>query len=83
MSDIEEVKLYYTNGKPKRHHYLKDGYCHGEFKYWHANGQLWKHFFMKDNKNITDQIEEVVVDILNITNEEKLMIKLKFGIDCL
>ena len=78
-----ESKEWFENGVLREHSFYKDGVRHGEYKDWYNNGQLWEHSFYKDDEDITDQVREVVVDILNITSEEKMIIKLKFGIDCL
>ena len=83
MSQIKEHKSYYRCGQLREHSFYKDEDLHGEARAWHENGELWLHHFFKDGGNITNQVKEVVVDILNITPEEKMIIKLKFGIDCL
>ena len=77
-----EYKSWYEDGTLWEHSFRKDGFLHGESKWWHENGQSCEHCFYQHNKNITNKVKEVVSDIRSITSEEKLMIKLKFGIDC-
>ena len=78
-----EYKDYYKNGQMWEHCFYKDDKRHGENKYWDEDGQLQKHRFYKDDNDITKDIVSIVSDINNITEEEKLMIKLTHGIDCL
>ena len=80
---IRECKNYHENGQLWAHYFYKDGKYHGEYKYWNEDGGLWRHCFYKDSIDITTSVKELCNDILAITDEEKLLIKLKFGIGCL
>ncbi len=68
--------------KIKTEHYFrnKNGQLHGEYKMWRSNGQLYEHSFWQNGNDITDEIKDLVSDINNITDEEKLLIMLKWGI---
>ena len=79
-----EYKWWWSDGTLGTHCFYKDGELHGEYKWWCSNnGQLYEHRFMKDNKNITTEVKLLVTDILNITNEERMIIKLHHGVKCL
>ena len=80
MSGSNIVKDFYGNGNLWRHYYAVDG----EYRSYYNDGRSKEVIFYKHEYTmITNEVEEVVDDILNITNEEKLFIKLKFGVDCL
>ena len=78
-----EYKRWYANGQMWMHCFYVDGEWQGEFKSWHENGELWQHSFCENSNNITADIKALVVDIRNISNEERILIKLRFGIRCL
>src|SRR5690606_9951200 len=75
-----EYKCYHKNGQLKEHCYLVNGRAQGEYKLYHENGHLAYHYFYENDKDITDQVEALVKDINNISNEEKFLIKMTFGI---
>ena len=83
-----EVKWWHPNGRFGEHSMWEHGdYC-GEFKLWKQYNPcnitgLRSHEFLKDNIDLTEDVIDIVNDIKNITDEEKLLIKLKFGIGCL
>ena len=78
-----EYKTWYINGAILEHCLFKDSIFHGEYKRWDDDGRLAKHDFDCNDKNITDEVKALVKDILNITQEERLLIKLKWGVECL
>jgi len=75
-----EYKKLYSNGKLSNHYFYKNGKLYGEYESWYENGPLRIHSFYKDNNDITKHVKELVKDITNITDEEKLLIALKFDI---
>ena len=78
-----EFKRWYSNGHLRKHCYYKDSERHGECKWWDENAAAISHYFYQDGNDITIEVEALVVDIKNITNKERMLIKLKFGIECL
>jgi len=72
-----EYKIWYDNNNMRLHTFFKDNKLHGEYKGWFKNGELDQHIFYKDDRDITELIEETVNNINNITDEEKLLIKMK------
>ena len=90
MSDyVNEICDYYVNGGMHVHCFIRPGIIngvdrifHGEYKQWAVCGALINHEFLCDNKDITKEIKELVYDILNITDDEKMIIKIRFGIKC-
>ena len=76
-----EYKDWWENGNRWGHCFYKDGNLHGESKDWDNDGTLSVHHFYKDDKDITKEVKLLVEDILKITPEEKMIIKLKFGIN--
>ena len=88
--NLKEHKTRYFNEQHHTHYFFYEEaakfaakrFVHGEYKRWSRDGILIIHHFFKRGNNITGDILELVNDILSITNEEKLLIKLRFGIDC-
>lgn len=88
---LGEYKAWYKNGQLMTHCFYRHGYSHGEFKQWLHNGELEVHDFdinvtdpkTGDDVYIKDKIQEMVQDINNITEEERMLIKLTWGIECL
>jgi len=78
-----EFKLYYSNGQLYVHTHFVDGKRHGEYKEYNQNGQLDFHCFYQHHIDITNQIKSIVNDISNITQQEQLIIQLKYNIPCL
>jgi len=78
-------KRWNIKGQLLKHCIFENDSIHGEYKSWHGNGQLECHFFyIKTGGFIPMQkITDIVKDVSNLTNEEKLLIKLKFNIVCL
>ena len=78
-----ECKRWHASGQMRMHCFYVDGESQGECKQWHDSGELWHHSFCENRNNITADIKALVVDINNISSEERMLIKLRFGIDCL
>ena len=74
-----ECKEWYDNGQLNvlyHYHYNK---LHGEYKLWHNDGELIRHAFWLYGKEVTDQVDKLVTDINDITQEERILIKLAVG----
>jgi len=78
-----EYKVWHGNGQLKVYCIYKDNVLHGEYKSWYSDGQPQYHCFYKNSVIITNQIKELVKDINNITEQERMLIKLKFDISTL
>jgi len=55
--------------------------AHGIYTKWFENGNIESISYYSDDRNVTAEIKSVVKDIANITEYEKTLIQLKFGID--
>lgn len=55
---------------------------HGEYKTWDRDGELEKHQFFDNGvgEELTVRVKELVVDIENITDEEKLLLGLTYNL---
>ena len=78
-----EYKSWHNDGLMWKHCFYSCGHRHGEHKVWHNDGLMWKHCFYLVGKDITAEVSALVGDISALTSEERVLIKLKFGIDCL
>jgi len=78
-----EYKAWHSSGQQRTHCFFKDDVLHGEYKSWYTTGVLAHHNFVCNNNEITDEVKALVEDILNLTAEERLLIKLTWGIECL
>lgn len=56
---------------------------HGECVYYDCNKTTIERSFQLHGNDITKQVAKIVNDMYNITDEEKLLIKIKWGIECL
>ena len=56
---------------------------HGQFLRYYEDGSIENVRFFKLDENITNEVKDLVSDIKNLTSEDKMIIKLKFGIKCL
>ena len=75
---------YFSDGTIDTQCFYNNGWRTGEYKTYFCSGKLEFHFFYDNQqRHITNEVEELVEDILNITPEEKMIIKIKFGVDCL
>lgn len=74
-----EHKAWFKDGRLMRHLFYNEGAKHGESKTWGKNGKLSYHEFFLQGSCITDNIALMVRDMDNITSEEKLIIKMKYG----
>lgn len=63
--------------------FYKDNQYHGEYRQWFPDGKDCSHYFHSDGVEITNEIKSLVSDIKHITTEERVLIKLRFGIECL
>ena len=70
-------------GLLSRHYFFTNGKKVGEYKIWGANGVILEHHFCCDGVDITPEVSASVDDIKVLTPEDRLFIKLKFGIKCL
>lgn len=64
------------------------GFCvnsekHGEFRRWARNGNNIEHIFYYRGVSVTFPVMVLVDNIDNITEEERLIIKMKYGFDLL
>lgn len=72
-------KLYHRNGQLRSHGFYVDGEYHCEHKSYQYNGQLDRHRFYANNVEVTNEVNQLVSDITNINDEEKLVLKLQLG----
>lgn len=78
-----EYILYFIDGTLGAHCFYDNGDRHGEYKEYSKNGKLLQHVFYQHGKRICGQVMALVKDVMNITDDEKIMIRLKFDIPCL
>ena len=82
-----ECKRWWDNGHLQLHGFYNTFDQAGEFKSWHEDGHIEEHSFYsnsgKYNVNVTQEVTAIVKDVLNITDEERVLIKLQWGIECL
>ena len=88
-------ELYNENQQLVKKCIYKENQLHGEFRYSKGIGLISYltaqieddiivyHEFYCRGKLITLEVKEIVDDIKNITDEERMIIKLAHGIDCL
>lgn len=69
--NIQKQYMYHQNCK------------NGECILYDADGKIIRHSFYASDINITDQVQKVVTDIRNLTNEDKTFIAVTYGIKCL
>lgn len=73
--------------KPRHMAMMKDGKVFGEYKEWDRAGRVTRHYFYYDDGstiyNLYSNVEAVVQDINNITDEERMLIMLTWNIKCL
>lgn len=76
-----EFKLWNEYSELLIHCFYKNGVRHGQYmrQQWGWNDNL----FFQDNRDITFTVTELVTRIGDITPEEKIIIKLRFGINCI
>ena len=68
------------NGKPwYEMHYINDS-RHGVHKTWDSSGALTVVKIYSNGEDITDKVLFIVNDLFNITDQEKTLIALAFGI---
>lgn len=78
-----EFKKWKSNGRLPRHCFYVNNGFHGEYKSWYDNGDPCRHCFLTNSSDITKEVRALVKDVHDISDEEKLLIKLKWGIPCL
>ena len=78
-----ECKYWTDDGKLSDHSIYAGGVLHGESRACKSNGEQRNHSFYVNGIVITGEVRALVVDISALTSEEKILIKLRFGIDCL
>ena len=78
-----ECKQWYENGQMSEHAIYCAGRARGEYKSWDDNGSVDRHDFRSDDSDFTNEVKALVKDINNITDEERLLIKIQWGIECL
>lgn len=78
-----ECKWWHDNGQIDKQCFFKGGQRHGESKWWWPTGTPAYHEFYKEDTDITDSIKLICDNILCISKEERMLIKLQFGIECL
>ena len=71
-----------NTGTPESALFFNQGKLHGEYIKWSQScpGTMLLHTFFQDGFDVHRLVEEIVVDLHNITQEERLLIKLRFGI---
>ena len=74
-------KHWFETGDVREHNIYKFGVKHGEYRTWDIHGDMLMHLFFQNGENISDEIGKELKDILNPTDDERLLIKLKWGID--
>ena len=76
-----EYKTFYPDGTISEHRSYIDGRRHGEVKSWGEDGTISYHEFFMNGVWVTKFVSEVVKDISNPTDAERMIVKLKWGID--
>ena len=76
-----EAKQWHSNGQILRHMFYLNNEPHGEQRHWWNDGTLSQHHFWQRGNDITDEVSKELKDPLNPTDIERMMIKLKWGID--
>ena len=71
----------HTNRKIWELGYFQDDLLHGEFKMWCDEGKLTDHAFYTNGVDVTDGVKLLVNDLLNISDDERIVLKLKYGFD--
>ena len=74
-----EYKSYHYNGQLGVNCYYLNGKLHGECKSYYDNGQLNVHGYYLNDSNVTDELVKEY-DLSDLSKEDKLAIKLKWGI---
>jgi len=75
-----EQIAWHKNGNLQFHYFVHDFSLHGEYKSWDKDGHLTIHSFYSKGKLITDEVKNMVLNTYKLTEEEKMFIKLSFGI---
>lgn len=75
-----EYKSWWTNGTLREHTFFYNDNCQGEFKRWDRHKRLTAHLFFKGGMDLTNQIKALVDDIKNLTEEDRVLITLKYDI---
>lgn len=78
-----EFRMWYNPSLLQVHAFYRNGALQGEFKSRFWAGDVAVHGFWANGIDIIDQIELIVKDINNITEEEQTLLKLRYGIKCL
>ena len=78
-----EFKEWHRSGRLKTKCIYKGNRCHGELMAWDVYGSISCHGFAYNGEMITPAVRALVKNMLKITDEERLLIKLKWGIECL
>lgn len=72
-------RTVHDNGHPLEKGYFVNDELHGELKVWSTDGELEDHAFYAYGFDVTIEVNEIVDDVFNITDEEKMILKLKYG----
>ena len=82
-----EYKRWWENGNIREQEWYKNGKLHGLCRYWWEGGKLVEHYLYQNGlqvpKEITEQIMDLVKNICTPTMEERILVKLKWGVDLL
>ena len=76
-----ELKRWLNTGMLSVHTFYKVGRLHGEFRRWWEDGKQNSHAYYVDGYNMTEEVTNMLGDILNPTDEDRLLVKLKWGIN--
>lgn len=74
-------KEWRDDGRMKIDSHFREGWAHGQWREWSYDGHIWEDCFYVKGNSVQPEIRKMVEDISNITEEEKLLIKLHFGIE--
>ena len=74
-----EYKRWYENGQLVEQTFYKNSKRHGKFRFWNIDGTLREHGYCHHGVDITEEVYKLLKDPLNPTDEEQMLIKLKYG----
>lgn len=74
-----ESKTWWWNDAINEHCFCDAGNVKGELRTYTSQGELRLLRFMDDGTDVTNTVRDIVEDLYNITDEENVILKLKYG----